>query len=99
MTRQQRRRVDFKAAKAQRAANAREAAAAELATMRAARVAPVKQGPGKMLTSVRPFKKPTRKQSWRVQVLNRMPNGDPIPAGCEATMHSTKGLRCVRITA
>ncbi|HEV7352553.1 MAG TPA: hypothetical protein VGN74_05430 [Brevundimonas sp.] len=99
MNRQQARRIAFKEAKRVMARVAANRAALELSEMRAARIAPVKQGPGKLISSARPFKKPRATNWWRTRKLDRLPCGQPVPAGCEAWAHTTKGLRVQRVVA
>ena len=59
----------------------------------------LKRTPGKLLPTGREFKKPHGRPGWRVLDLLFMPNGDYVPRGCEATFHTTKGLRVVRTAA
>jgi len=104
ISRQQRRRAVMKGAQRLLKDVNKKAAAAELAAMRERRSAREKltgrptivQGPGKLMSSVRPFKKPHGQPNWRARDLTVMPNGDAIPAGLEATSHATKGLRVFR---
>lgn len=98
MTRQQSRRVALKARKHAVARTINESRAAFLARARELRPAPrvKKRHPGKLAGGMRPFGKPHGQPNWRCRDLAAMPGGQRVPDGCEATFHTTKGLRVVR---
>lgn len=95
MTRQQTRRIAFKAAKARRAEEARVAAAAALKAIRAQRREPVKQGPGTLTMIGRAFKKPHGVAGWRRRYV-RMTG--PLGVEVVAELHTTKGYRSWRLS-
>lgn len=108
MKRQQIRRQAFKATKADRASMNRSLGEIALGEMRQKRKGREKiagptviQGPGKLLPTRRAFKKPRGKPGWRVSVLGAIDCierfGTTLPRCFEASFHSTKGLRVVRV--
>lgn len=92
MQRQQVRRIVRKSAKRYTAKVQRQADADTLTAMRAARKPhqAVVQGPGKMLTSRRPFKKPRARPNWRVRNVKMQFGGGLV---VRAEYHTTKGFR------
>lgn len=76
----------------------RQAAEQELLAFRAARDPDSlpKQGPGLKVPLGRPYAKAHGQANRSTVALTQLPNGDDIPAGCEAHFHATKGLRVIR---
>lgn len=99
MTRQQTRRIAFKARKAAALIDARNQAAVALAAMRRGRTAAMlpKRHPGLIVPTGRPYAKPHGQSNWRCKDLPVLLDGNPVPHGCEAVFHATKGLRVTRI--
>ncbi|WP_156494656.1 hypothetical protein [Brevundimonas sp. GW460-12-10-14-LB2] len=101
MTRQTLRRQALKAAKKAAAHALHQRSLDALATLRATRspASLPKQHPGKLIPTGRTYKKPRAEANWRVHDLAVMRDGKPVPTGCEASFHTTKGARCVRVAA
>lgn|GEM_PF-2341657 len=99
MTRQQSRRLAFKARKAEAAVSERRARLAALEKMRAERdpASLPKKHPGKALTSARPYAKPRGKDARSIVHTQIVTGRDGVRR--EHTFHATKGRRVVRLAA
>ncbi len=95
------RRAERIAAKRKTAREASAAGTAALEAFRAARdpYSLPEQGPGLKIPLGRPYRKSKSKPFRSVVTLTELPNGDAVPAGCEAMFHATKGLRVIRSQA